>query len=411
MSKLIRFVLYSIYMALTGSGAVFMIAGLKEASPWAGLGMMLLASMTGYAVSGYVKNRTALAAIAASILMAAATVMILPYEGWNVILALIHAAGIIYGARHKWEELDSRLIDVHLLPVGLMACAIGYFTAFINVCDAAQTQIGYAMYVYICLTVLLVNRRSVQVNAGGQARRMMHGNQVLAWSFVGLFTLGVFFGPLQEAVGTLVRNAIAAFFGLFEGEAQMQQVTSGGGGGGGMDLSALGGVEREWPAWLKFLGDVVIYVVTIAALLGLAALVVWGLVRAFRELSAFLKDWLANFGSSGNDDFSEESEQMMSAQSMREQFREDLARRVKKLFERPVRWSALTPNERVRYVYKRMLQQEKKISASAENLTPHQLCERTEKDVQYAALYGSVRYGEKDATVQEAESWREYLKG
>lgn len=411
MSKLIRFVLYSIYMALTGSGAVFMIAGLKAASPWAGLGMMLLASMIGYAVSGYVKNRTALAAIAASILMAAATVMLLPYEGWNVILALVNVAGIIYGARHKWEDVDSRLIDVHLLPVGLMVCAIGYFAAFINICDAAQTQIGYTMYVYICITVLLVNRRSVQVNAGGQARRMMHGNQVLAWSFVGIFTLGVFFGPLQEAVGTLLRKAISAFFGLFKGQATMQQVTTGGGGGGGMDLSALGGVEREWPAWLKFLGDVVIYVVTAAALIGLAALVIWGLIRAFRELSVFLKDWLANFGSSGNDDFSEESEQLMSAQSMRDQFREDLTRRVKKLFERPVRWNALTPNERVRYVYKKILQQEKKISASAENLTPHQLCERSDKDARYAVLYGRVRYGDQDASAQEAENWREYLKG
>ena len=128
-------------------------------------------------------------------------------------------------------------------------------------------------------------------------------------------------------------------------------------------------------------------------------------------MSKYLKEWFATFGSArSDDDYAEESEQMMTAQSMRKQLQEDIARRVKKLFARPVRWNALTPNERVRHVYGHLLQQEKRISASVENMTPQQLCRRAEKDEAFAALYGKVRYAEGTATAEEAEKYRGYLK-
>ena len=412
MSKLIRFVLYSVYLTLTGSGLVYLAAGIIGSAPWAGIGMLAASCALGYAISGFVKNRIVLAAMAAVVVVAVPTLLFLPYSGWNVVLMGLNSVCIILGARHNWFEEDMRLINVRLLTAGLVISVLGYFVAILNGGEAALPQIGYTMYVYICMTVLLVNRRSIQVNAGTQARRMMRSNQILAWGFVGVFTLGVFFGPLQRAVGTLLRNAIEGFFALFDkGDDSVGYVSTGAAENAEMDLSFLDGDVKEWPEWVQFLSDAFLYTVTIVVVLALAVLLVWAMIRAGKELSKHLKDWFASFGSYGNDEYSEESEQMMSAQSMRKQLQEDLAKRVKKILERPVRWNALTPNERVRHVYKTLLEKEKRVSLTAENLTPHQLCEKTEKDAQFAEVYGRVRYAQQEISAQEAEVWRGYLKG
>ena len=48
----IRFLIYSIYLAMTCSGLVFLAAGLRGEAPWAGCGMLLASCALGYAVSG-----------------------------------------------------------------------------------------------------------------------------------------------------------------------------------------------------------------------------------------------------------------------------------------------------------------------------------------------------------------------
>lgn len=412
MSRLIRFVLYSLYLLLAASGLVYLVAGLYGSAPWAGIGMLTVACAMGYAVSGYVKRGTALAAVGAMLLIAAGSVILLPFAGWNAVLAILNVVCVIIGARHKWNEEDTRLIDLHLLAAGLVIDAAAYIVAILNGCEAPQPQIGYTTYAFVCVTILLVNRRTVQLNAGGQARRMMRSNQILAWSFVGVFTLAVFFGPLQRWVGEMIRWAVTSFFALFDKE------DTGGtfaptdtGAEGDLDLSYLDGDVKEWPQWVQVLSDVFLYTVTIIVVLAVIAFVIWAMVRAIRKLSVYLKDWFSTFGAAGNDEYSEESEQLMSAQRMREQFSEEVKRRIRKVFERPVRWNALTPNERVRRVYSHILEQEKRISVTAENLTPHQLCAVSEKDAEFADIYGRVRYAEQEVSAQEAEKWRGYLKG
>ena len=407
----VRFLIYSIYLAMTCSGLVFLAAGLRGEAPWAGCGMLLASCALGYAVSGFVKKYTAVAAVAAMLLAAAGTLLLLPYHGWNVVLMLINLACVIFGARHNWGEADTHLIDVRCMTAGLLISAIAYFVSILNGCPAPQPQIGYMLYAYIVLTVLLVNRKSVQVNAGGQAQRMMRSNQVLAWGFIAVFTLVVFFQPLQQAVGDAVRWIITSILEIFNKPVDYGNAAAGGQEGmGEMDLSFLGGDEKEWPRWLKIVSDVFLHAVTAVVLLALLAGLAYLMYKALKSLSLYLKDWFSSFGASYGEEYSEESEQLMNAQSMRKQFQEDVAKRFKKIFERPVRWSALTPNERVRHIYTKLLEQEKRITLSAENLTPEELCAKAEKDAQFAALYGKVRYAEADAAAEEVEPYRGYLK-
>lgn len=410
MKKALRLLIYTVYLTLTGISVVFLAADFAGRSPLAGIGMLALCCSVGYAASGFVKERRALVSLLAALVLAAATIFLLPYGGWNVLLAVLFSVAAILAARHDWAEPDTQLIDARLLPAGLVACALTYLIALINLCETAKPQIGYALYGYLVLSVLLINRKSVRDNAGGQAGRMMRGNQALAWGFAAVLTLAVFFRPLQSAVWNGLRGLIAAMLSLFDGKPSSSQTVTSGRPADQLDFSALGGQDRTMPPWLETLGNVLLYAVTVVALIALAAFLVWALWKGLRQLRAALVRWLHSFGSTAGEDYSEESEQLMTAQSMTRQLRDDMKRRARRLFTPPPRWSALTPVQRVRAVYQHLLEQQKRVAPTAVNLTPEELCARAEKDAAFARLYDRARYSDQPVDGQEAEAFRSYLR-
>ena len=410
MKKVLRLLIYTLYLTLTGISVVFLAADLAGRSPLAGIGMLALCCAAGYAVSGFVKERRALVSLLAALVLAAATVFLLPYGGWNVVLAVLFSVAAILAARHDWSEPDTQLIDARLLPAGLVACALTYLIALINLCETAKPQIGYALYGYLVLSVLLINRKSVRDNAGGQAGRMMRGNQALAWGFAAVLTLAVFFRPLQSAVWNGLRGLISAILSLFDGKQSAVQTVTPGQPAEQLDFSALGGDEKTLPPWLETLGNVLLYAVTIVALIALIAFLVWATWKGIRQLSAALVRWLHSFGSTAGEDYSEESEQLMTAQSMTRQLRDEMKRRARRLFTPPPRWGALTPAQRVRAVYQHLLERQKRIIPTAVNLTPEELCARADRDAAFARLYDRARYSDNEITAQEAETYRPYLK-
>lgn len=410
MKKALRLLIYTVYLTLTGISVVLLAADFAGKSPLAGVGMLALSCAAGYAVSCFVKERRALVGLLATLMLASATVFLLPYGGWNILLALLCAVAVILAARHDWSEPETRLIDARLLPAGLVACALTYLIALINICETAKPQIGYALYGYLVLSVLLINRKSVRDNAGAQAGRMMRGNQALAWGFVAVLTLAVFFRPLQSAAWNGLRWLISAILSLFDGKPSSSKTVTSGEAAGQIDFSALGGDEKTLPPWLETLGNVLLYAVTIVALIALTAFLVWALWKCVRQLRAALVRWLHSFGSTSGEDYAEESEQLMTAQTMGRQLRDEMKRRARRLFTPPPRWGALTPVQRVRAVYRHLLEQQKRIAPTAVNLTPEELCARADRDAAFARLYGRARYSDHEITEQEAEIYRNYLK-
>lgn len=411
MKKALRLLLYAGTLALTCASVVLLAADFAGRSPLAGAGMLALSCAAGYAVSGYVKERRALVGLLAALALAAAASMLLPYGNWNALLALLGAAATVLGARHDWSNPETKLVDARLLPVGLTACGLTYLVALINLCQSAKQQIGYVAYGYLILSVLLLNRKSVQENAGGQTGRMMRGNQALAWGFAAVLSLAVFFRPLQSAVWNGLRWLISAVLSLFDGKGAVSETAPSDQAAGRMDLSALGGQERTLPPWLEMAGNILLYAVAIAALLALAAFVGWAIWKGIRRLGAALTQWLYGFGSGTGEEYAEESEQLMTAQSMGRQLRDEMKRRARRLFAPPRRWGALTPDQRVRAVYRHLLEQQQRAAPDAGNLTPEELCVRAQKDEAFARLYNRTRYSDSDITEQEAEAYRSYLKG
>lgn len=410
MKKALRFGIYSVYLTLTFLSVILMSADFAEQSPALGVVLLALSCTAGYAVSGFVRARKALICIGCAVLAAAGAVFLLPYGSWNGLMAILYALCVLLAGRHDWSETDTRLIDPKWIAVGIVLSVVTYLVALLNVREVCRPQIGYALYGYLAVSVLLVNLRSVQNNAAGQARRMMRGNQALACGFVAVMTLAVFFEPLQQAVGNGLRWLISAFFDLFAGKGEMSSVESAGQPAQQMDLSMLGGQEKVWPEWLQRLGEILIYAVATAVLLALAVGLMRFLYKEGRNLLKWLAEWLRGFGTATDEEYAEESEQLMSAQSIGKQLREDAARRIKRLFRPPVRWGSLTPTQRVRFLYRHVLEKQQRIASDAENLTPEELCIRAEKAQTFAQLYDRARYAGEEITAQEAETYREYLK-
>ena len=144
----------------------------------------------------------------------------------------------------------------------------------------------------------------------------------------------------------------------------------------------------------------------VAALLAFAGFVVYALWKAFRTLAERLRAWLQRFQEEGAEEYSEESEQMLSAESMRREISRQIRKTVRRALTPPPRWGAMTPSERVRYVYACLLRRQSKVAPGAVAMTPEQLCQCAELDPDFAELYDRVRYGQREPSAEEAERWR-----
>ena len=82
---------------------------------------------------------------------------------------------------------------------------------------------------------------------------------------------------------------------------------------------------------------------------------------------------------------------------MRREIGRQIRSRVRRALTPPPKWSAMTPNERVRYAYACLLRRQKETRPQAAAMTPEQLCRSAEVDPAFAALYDRVRYGEGQA--------------
>ena len=290
------------------------------------------------------------------------------------------------------------------MVAGLIVCAVVYLMGLFNGLLAVQARVGVLAYFYLAASLLLTNRQSVRTNAGGQARRMMRGNQALTWGFLAVLTLVAFFDALREAVGRGIRGALAALLRLIP-QGQSTGTIESGGGMGEMDLSGLG-EGTPLPEWVQVLGTVILTIVATAALLALAAFVLRALWKGAQALAARLREWMQRFQEAGAEEYSEESEQLLSAESMRREIGRQIRSRVRRALTPPPKWSAMTPNERVRYAYACLLRRQKKTRPQAAAMTPEQLCRSAEVDPAFAALYDRVRYGEGQAAPDEADRWR-----
>lgn len=401
--------LYGAYLFVALLSPVYLLAAQTSESLWYGVAAVAVSSFAGYLLSAYVKRRRALVCMLLVAVICAGILWLVPYAAWNTVLCVLCAAALIYGTQHDYSDLDNRILDAKVMVTGLVLSMIAYLIALLNALPQLQPPIGYTAYFFLMASFILINRKSVRNNAGDQAGRMMRGNQVLVWVFAAVLTFIVFFEKLASGFGELLRNLVKGFFNLFAGGEASGEITSGQ-AADAPDLGAiLGETTQEWPLWVQRLSTILVNVVVAVALIALAAFLCWSIWRALRKFVDWLKVWMSQFNHGGAQEYTEESEQMMSAQSMRDKMVQDMKNRARKLFTRPVHWGSLSARDRVRHIYAQLLRQQKHVPA-AHAMTPAQLCTAADRDAAFADLYDRARYSQHEIADDEAEKYRAYLK-
>lgn len=405
-----KVLIYGAYLLVALLSPVYLLAAQTSESLGYGIAAIAIASFAGYLLSAYVKRRRALVCILLVAVVTAGILWLVPYGAWGTVLCVLCAAALIYGSQHDYSDLDNRILDAKVMVTGLVLSMITYLIALLNGLPQLQPLIGYTAYFFLMASFILINRKSVRNNAGNQAGRMMRGNQVLVWVFAAVLTFIVFFEKLASGFGELLRSMVRGFFSLFAGGEASGEIVSGE-AAAAPDMGAiLGEATQEWPLWVQRLSNILMYTVVTIALIALAAFLCWSIWRALRKFFDWLKVWMSQFNHGGMEEYTEESEQMMSAQSMRDKMVQDMKNRARKLFTRPVHWGSLSARDRVRHVYAQLLRQQKHVP-TAHAMTPAQLCTAADRDEAFAELYDKARYSQHEIGEDEAEKYRVYLKG
>ena len=409
MKKPFYVLLKGLYLSAVPLPILYFIAAKTETPLFPSILFMTLYSLSGYALSVYIEKRRLvvfLSLLAASVLCA---VFILPYRLWNIVMVILSVAVLSVGTFHNLNDEATRLIDTRILAAGLTVAAIFYFVAFVSVQNAVMPVIGYTAYVFLCVSLILVNRSTVRQNTGRQQKRILQGNQAMTAVFLVLLTVLAFITPISRAIGNAVKWVIAQLYSLFDhpGESAMQD-TSGGEMMGDM-FEALGGQDKVLPHWVEVAGNILLYVLTVAGLLGILAFLVWAISKFAKEIWQKLKALFAR-DNGEFDDYTEESEQMVSSASLGKMFRDEVRNRIRKAFTPPVHFSSLSAREKVRYLYQKVLSEGEKVTSDAQSMTPQELCGRLDKEKEFGELYDKVRYSDHEIKDSEATRFREYLK-
>ncbi len=406
---ILTILLQALYVALAFVPPLLIGSLLCGSSPYLNLLLLFAASLAGFVSSAVLGSKKLIAGIP---VLALLLYLCFGINGWQL-FAFVPAAGLFFALvvslHHRYGQ-RGQVMETNVMIAGLVLYAFGYaFSFFAESLSVLCTPLGWLCLLLLVMTLLLVNHQNIIEASGGQARRMLGGNQLLTIGFVGVLVILSCIGSIRDALNAGLR----ALLGLL-----LRPSEDGGGGplptGGmnmDMDLSQFGEATPA-PRWLQILGNVVLYTITTVVLLGLIVLLVYGLSKWLRDIFSSLRKWLQSFQVDNEaEDFQEESEQLLSAKSMAEEFRKDVRRRIKKLFTRPVSWDRLNPQQKVRRLYQNLLREQAPTVRGALSMAPEDFLRAADKEkAGFAPLYNAVRYADYEVSPAQAEQARRDLK-
>ena len=141
MKKFLLYLLHSAYLALTAAPVVLYAAASAGAPAWPAMLLLCGASFAGNAVSCFLRERRALFALLAAGL-AAAGAALLPLFPWSLLLAAMNLVVALTGARRRWNEPETELVDARVMVAGLIVCAVVYLMGLFNGLPAVQARVG-----------------------------------------------------------------------------------------------------------------------------------------------------------------------------------------------------------------------------------------------------------------------------
>lgn len=329
-------------------------------------GLILLAFIAS-ALSGRI-NRFVLGSIV-FVGATAAFMVLLPYK-----YAFIGAAAglpmfylSLYSAGHSWEDVYSakRMI----LPLVLY---LGVFLVLSLLGKGEQAApLGVGAFICAASALFILNRRMLSGSASmksGLAKRIIFQNMWIVGVVVIVMFLILNIETLREAVGTFVLlliQVIAKIILLFSGSSD----STGAGGGGessNPDMSQFG--EANTATFWLVLEQIFTVVAAIIIIVGGAFL----LYKLAKKFWYFLVDRVDFLKEAYQDGYSDEAESLLSGKQIRDEFFNSFKAGLKRMLTPPPNWDKLTPVERLRYAYAKLVLRGKAVGLDARNMTPHE---------------------------------------
>lgn len=342
-----------------------------------------------------------LVALACSVILFASA---LPLSGRIFVFVnpLIGSLILLYSASAKSQDKAYANPVFRMIAAGILYLAAQYCTSRTTLPDYEKYQmikgpilVGFLLFFLI--EILIVNTRTIQEEAVGDSipTSVVRHNTVLA---VCAFLFATFIGSIRaigemlSSVWQMIKEAISSVIAFLLSLLPDSQPAGGMGGGG--DLSGMMAGEEVQASFLAKLLEKIAAVLAAILLIVLLVLLFRAAAKKMQKLFSKLKIWLSNYMKSTSMDYTDE---ISDTRESRERSVATLFRRKKK---RPYS-DEMTDSEKVRYTYGVMMDHHPDWNESE--------TVRDRLDVQNASIYEKVRYAEREATAEEAESFRHIL--
>lgn len=351
----------------------------------------------------------------AAVIGAAVGLALRPYGIGALTAAVVAAAFVLHGMSPVLPD-DRRQRE--LLTPALIVYFIASIAAnFMNSMAPYRTLLAAGGVVTLLLAIRRVNRVALvdaNLDSGGSVpRSVLVRNRALAAAFTAVALFIAFFRQL-EALWDLF---IAGLRRLIErltsgvGEPLPEEMPA---DEGPMPMPGLPAPEQSEPSWFLLLLEKIAIAIGVLVLLALAALLLRQLLRIpalARWIARWLAAWRDRTRSADAGGYVDEVERLTG-----ESLAAGVIRRLKSIGRRES-WAAMTPEERIRWLFRRRFQRAEKRGfryrrqwTPRENISALQEIDRREADARLDQVYEEVRYGGRPAGKDEAEALKERLE-
>ncbi|MBQ7868319.1 MAG: hypothetical protein IJ354_09245 [Clostridia bacterium] len=324
-------------------------------------------------------------------------IVLLPWREawWTLVIPLGYAVLLFYTLpMSSWQQDQELPYHMHLIGAGVYVVVQLAIMFKPQRFAPVQTAFLLCFLAFGALTMLALNRRSL-LDAAPRGRRapaaMRHKNHVFTVGMMLLVLIISAIPALSRALAWAWKQLIQAIAAVLKLIASLLPAAQTGGGGGGGEPGMLGGLPAEEPSLFAKIMErvfIILAVLVVAAALVLALRVLW---RKLRVLVHRLWTMLNRYALAASEDYVDEvtDTRVSDDRTSRRRLFDDWFAHVNE--------EKLSPVERVRYRYRRLLRRHAEWlpgSTARENLPQ-----------QAAQLYEKARYSGEDVTAEEAETF------
>ena len=332
----------------------------------------------------------------------AAGIVLLPWREawWTLVIPLGYVVLLFYTLPMSSLQQDQELpYHTHLIGAGIYIVVQLAIMFKPQRFAPVQTAFLLCFLAFGALTMLALNRRSL-LDAAPRGHRapaaMRHKNLIFTVGMMLLVLIVSAIPALSRALAWAWKQLMQTIAAVLKMIASLLPAAQTGGSGGGGDPGMLGGLPAEEPSLFAKIMEklfMVLAVLVLAAALVLALRVLW---RKLRVLVHRLWTMLNRYALAASEDYVDEVADTRASDDHTSR------RRLIDDWFAHVNEEKLSPMERVRYRYRRLLRRHAEWlpgSTARENLPQ-----------QAAQLYEKARYSGEDVTAEEAESFARQAK-